>query len=146
MINISWKPKHSVQANEAESHIHIRMPIHLRNPMHDANAEQIAWLNIGFQKKFSELIESELEKQVRATVHEILISYAKGLIGHMEEPDFWHKAGTKHSLICAAYYASTFDVKENISVIEHVSRFANLLSKTTYEEIMSIQEKVWRLV
>ena len=146
MINISWKPKPSVQENEAESHIHIRMPLHYHNPMHDANAKQIAWFNIEFQKKFAELIESELENEVRAIVHEVLIYYAKSLIGPMEEPDFWHKAGTKHSLICAAYYASTFDVKEDISVIEHVSRFANLLSKATYEEFMSMQETVWRLV
>lgn len=146
MINISWKQKENTNASEAESHIHITMPLHMRNPVDNANAEQIAWLNEEFQKKFLELIKSELEREVRANIHKILVSYATGLLGHMEEPDFWYRAGMKHSLICAAYYASTFDVEEDISVIEHVYRFANLLSKSAYEEIMSMQEQVWRLL
>ena len=92
------------------------------------------------------MIKSELEREVRANVHKILVSYVNGLIGHMDEPDFWHRAGLKHSSICAAYYASTFDAEEQVSVIEHVSRFASLLSKATYKEVMLMQETVWSLI
>jgi len=83
-------------------------------------------------------MKRELDRQIRSEVHNHLFVFSNKLLGYMDEPDFWHKANTNYTLACAAHYSSTFDIDEQISIDEHVSRFRLLLSKVTYEEYIAM--------